>query len=853
MIKYGDCIIRNEKGEVLLLQRSYQDDFEPGKWCLPGGKIEAGESPLQGASRELYEETNLKCLLEGPIHKEERSGNVSYYFQGSAHTFDPTLLDNNEHYRIQWVPIDEIADYDLILDLKDILANKIKMPIFDMKMMEIAVVNIEDLMKRQVLTEASFDKGEISTEDYFNVMEIMRNYAATLIEIDPNRKSPNNYEERLKKLKARRDPDGIEKSHQDELEKATKTKAFIGEIREFGGRKHIRTISGWKYYGKGTGDKAKEHKETHKTTETTTVVERTGKDEKDLSGFSTAELEGMLKIMSDGEEGTEGGARLSAELERRAASASKVKLEDLKLSEGVSAGGSGGAMLVSSKDGRKFIVKKAAGAGDKKNSPKQLEGEYLTDSIYSKLGVPTMLGEMITDSKGTYKVTPFLEGAKDLGSISDYDLHESVRKELQKNFVLDCLLLNWDVIGAGKDNVIVKDGVPYRIDNGGSLLFRAKAGKKGADSLTAKISEIEVMRDSKNPSGKEIYGDLSDEDIVKQAKEVYAKGDVILAAIASSSASDKGEIHKLISQRLEWLKTTYLTEEKPGMKTTKGKAGNVTAGWIDSFKEYDFKGNPEIKEGIIKQIQKIEKDKEHRYKEYASKNGMSVDEYKAALQTKIERMMSKAQPFRATDLGVLDLILHDSKRFKSQFETGTSHGALSPSSRARAEHAFFAFPENAKHDKENRPIYGYASDNPNGVHNTKGSHPPATRATSYGDCIVKIKESTRNRITFCFDDSLSEANTLACTPIDKPHFTSFDINSGDPLKMSEDIASFDQGSYLELQYHQKLTVDDIESIHLSPGNFGGFESSTAYEKMTKAIEKIRQRDNNIKIVVYGNK
>jgi 8-oxo-dGTP pyrophosphatase MutT (NUDIX family) len=43
---YADCIVRNEHGEILLLQRSYQDDFMPGKWCLPGGKIEQDESHI---------------------------------------------------------------------------------------------------------------------------------------------------------------------------------------------------------------------------------------------------------------------------------------------------------------------------------------------------------------------------------------------------------------------------------------------------------------------------------------------------------------------------------------------------------------------------------------------------------------------------------------------------------------------------------------------------------------------------------------------------------------------------------------------------------------------------------------
>lgn len=50
----------------------------------------------------------------------------------------------------------------------------------------------------------------------------------------------------------------------DLLEKGGK-RATVGEIREFGGRKYIKTGSGWKFYGKGTGSKAASHADSNKT------------------------------------------------------------------------------------------------------------------------------------------------------------------------------------------------------------------------------------------------------------------------------------------------------------------------------------------------------------------------------------------------------------------------------------------------------------------------------------------------------------------------------------------------------------------------------------------------------------
>jgi hypothetical protein len=46
----------------------------------------------------------------------------------------------------------------------------------------------------------------------------------------------------------------------DPLTKGGK-RAVVGEIRTFGGREYVKTQDGWKFHGKGTGKKAKAHKE----------------------------------------------------------------------------------------------------------------------------------------------------------------------------------------------------------------------------------------------------------------------------------------------------------------------------------------------------------------------------------------------------------------------------------------------------------------------------------------------------------------------------------------------------------------------------------------------------------------
>jgi 8-oxo-dGTP diphosphatase len=63
----GRCV---NAWRILLVRRAASKDLFPGCWSLPGGKVEPGESILDGAARELHEETSLDgeaVDLFGPI------------------------------------------------------------------------------------------------------------------------------------------------------------------------------------------------------------------------------------------------------------------------------------------------------------------------------------------------------------------------------------------------------------------------------------------------------------------------------------------------------------------------------------------------------------------------------------------------------------------------------------------------------------------------------------------------------------------------------------------------------------------------------------------------------------------
>jgi len=54
-------LCRNAAGEILLVKRNTEPGV--GRWCLPGGFLEMGETVQQGALRELQEETGLEGEL----------------------------------------------------------------------------------------------------------------------------------------------------------------------------------------------------------------------------------------------------------------------------------------------------------------------------------------------------------------------------------------------------------------------------------------------------------------------------------------------------------------------------------------------------------------------------------------------------------------------------------------------------------------------------------------------------------------------------------------------------------------------------------------------------------------------
>jgi len=84
--RYSGIIVKSNN-KVLLCKRNNEGSL-PGEWSIPGGKLEIDETPIDGATREFYEETNIEITkpitLCGALKRYTRDGET---VKGLMYTF----------------------------------------------------------------------------------------------------------------------------------------------------------------------------------------------------------------------------------------------------------------------------------------------------------------------------------------------------------------------------------------------------------------------------------------------------------------------------------------------------------------------------------------------------------------------------------------------------------------------------------------------------------------------------------------------------------------------------------------------------------------------------------------------
>lgn len=109
----------DDRGRILLLQRSKTSKRFKHIWDLPGGKVDPGESPEVALLRELDEETGLACdtlTSLGDRHfdlDDEISYRETFYYADLVGPGDVRL--SNEHDECRWVALESLGSEEIPL------------------------------------------------------------------------------------------------------------------------------------------------------------------------------------------------------------------------------------------------------------------------------------------------------------------------------------------------------------------------------------------------------------------------------------------------------------------------------------------------------------------------------------------------------------------------------------------------------------------------------------------------------------------------------------------------------------------------------------------------------------------
>ncbi len=110
-------IINNNK-QVLLQKRSANKRFNPNKWALCAGHVDANESLENAALRELKEEVGLEIPLEElhPIAEREftlgdANSHITYFFYTKSNKSEADfIIQKEELSEVKWFDLDEVIN-----------------------------------------------------------------------------------------------------------------------------------------------------------------------------------------------------------------------------------------------------------------------------------------------------------------------------------------------------------------------------------------------------------------------------------------------------------------------------------------------------------------------------------------------------------------------------------------------------------------------------------------------------------------------------------------------------------------------------------------------------------------------
>ena len=118
-LNVAGCYIEFD-GKFLMLKRR-DDKSQGGLWGMPAGKIDAGESPVQGVIREIKEEAGItidetNLSLVKVIHYDFGEKTVDMHLFSYKPEVKPEVtIEPNEHTEFDWFSIEDARNHQQLM------------------------------------------------------------------------------------------------------------------------------------------------------------------------------------------------------------------------------------------------------------------------------------------------------------------------------------------------------------------------------------------------------------------------------------------------------------------------------------------------------------------------------------------------------------------------------------------------------------------------------------------------------------------------------------------------------------------------------------------------------------------
>ena len=120
----GTAIIITRDDKVLLMKR--KGPHGTGTWSTPGGHLDFGETPEEGAAREAREEVGLEVVdvrfraVTNDLFEETGRHYVTLWLDGRSVGGEPTIASEDEVAEIEWFAWDSLPE-PLFLPLENLV------------------------------------------------------------------------------------------------------------------------------------------------------------------------------------------------------------------------------------------------------------------------------------------------------------------------------------------------------------------------------------------------------------------------------------------------------------------------------------------------------------------------------------------------------------------------------------------------------------------------------------------------------------------------------------------------------------------------------------------------------------